>query len=162
MTGADFIGEMMGVIRRQFFAGRNEKEWWQSESLVKKTITEPARWLAARGVALDAGTQRGILLEVLRTVATHGDLKAVKRMGAYLLHATQEHMRHNTERYYERAKAARNAGDLAAKIVKGMRRADDSAARDFTGELAAVRAALATGRKGRCKPGAEPGQLGLF
>ena len=113
-------------IRKQFYPGA-EKHFFQELNLLKQAIAYPANWLDMRGVRLNAERYQAILTTVIRTVNQNGNLAAVRSPGRYLLHAVQEHMKHQGETYYNQAKSTRNAIDA---VMAGLRPAPGATTAD--------------------------------
>jgi hypothetical protein len=151
-AAAKFCREMLAMIRKRLFTGRPEKEWWQSQSHVRQAIMEPARYLQERGAALPASRYRIILLTVLVGIEQHANRAEIHRMAVYFLHAVQEHMKHQGERYYEEGKTPRGIDLMVGSALKSLQgRVGD---RDITAALSASAAILAQrgGRKRKQPP----------
>jgi len=116
--------------------------------------------LKERGVGLPAARYKALLTEVIRTINAHGNLKAVRSPGRYLLHAVQEHMKHHGEDYYEVGKRFRNALD---DIMHGLKpRTKGAVIQEVVpvvpalAEAHAILAAAKGGRPGRKKEASVP------
>jgi hypothetical protein len=101
-----FVGEMLPVIRRMFFSGKPEKQFYQEQSMLLKVITYPAHYIDRRGAFLPASAYKMILMLVLITARNKG--KKPDRPSAYLWQCIESHMAIHGEGYYNKAKLIRD------------------------------------------------------
>jgi len=116
-----FVEEMLGLIRRDFFAKATPKRFYQERAMLIQAITWPARWMNERGARLPASGYRRILVTVIQTIKRHGNISKIHCFSRYLLYAVQEHMCYHGEEYYEQAKAARPIADVLATATSHVR-----------------------------------------
>jgi len=114
----ELVNLFLRSLRNQFYKAPHEKLFYQERNLLLQAITYPASYLHARGVGLTAARYQGILTSIIRTINAHGNLAAVRSPGRYLLHAVQEHMRHQGEDYYEAGKRTR---DALEDVMRGLK-----------------------------------------
>ncbi len=113
----DLVKLFLRSIRNQFYRGC-EKLFHQERNLLLQAITYPASYLHARGVGLPLARYKSLLTSVIRTINAHGHLAQVRSPGRYLLHAVQEHMKHQGEVYYDAGKRTR---DALADVMLGLK-----------------------------------------
>jgi hypothetical protein len=154
-----FAEQLVQLIRREFFAGVPDKQFFQERNLLLQAVTYPADWLHRRGAKLQEPPYRQILQTVIDTIKAHGNRAKIRRFSAYFLHAVQTHMQHHGEEYYQASKRLPAAGAVVPEIV-GELRAGDSRA-DVIGVLLEVRRTLRSrgGRKKTKRESATDGDL---
>lgn len=161
----DLVKLFLRSIRNQFYKG-HEKLFFQERNLLLQAITYPASYLNQRGVGLNAARYQAILTQVIRTINAHGNLAAVRSPGRYLLHAVQEHMRHQGEEYYECGKRTRDAIADALLGLKPRAKTGPIQPGDnpvpALAEAHALLAAPKGGRPKKIKPAAPVAQPSLF
>jgi len=121
-----FVEEMLGLIRRDFFCEVTPKRFFQERPMLIKAICYPARWMKERGMSLRTNQDaiciyRRILVTVIQTIKRHGNLPKIHCFGRYLLTSVQEHMRFQGEGYYEQAKAARPIAAVLPGVTRHVR-----------------------------------------
>ena len=158
----DLVNLFLRSIRNQFYQG-HEKLFFQEKRMLLMAITYPASYLKERGVGLPATRYKALLTEVIRTINAHGNLKAVRSPGRYLLHAVQQHMLHQGDTYYEVGKRTRNALE---DVMRGLKPRTKGAviqeAVPIVPALAEAHAILAAAKGGRCKASSPALQPDLF
>ena len=112
VTPAELVDQMLGVIRREFYANRPEKKYWQDRRDLIRAITWPARHLNDLGARLPGSKHRAILETVINTVKRHGNRDRIERFSMYFLHCVQEHMRFHGAAYYTAAKAPEPSAEI--------------------------------------------------
>lgn len=159
-TPAEIVGELLGVIRGQFYGDTEAKRWFQDQHFIKRNVVLwPATWLDKRGVTLAPARYRAILMEIFQGIKRHGETGAVKYWPAYLMRCVQEHFRHNEDALYEEAKAVRTQVESAMRTIQRLK--DATPASDPIQMLAQTRAVLQSSRRHRVKPEAAQGLLGI-
>jgi hypothetical protein len=119
MMAPEFLSEQLGLIRKTFFAGKTDRQFFQERDLLSQAIAFPAARLKERfGVTATDDLYRRILRTVIDTIKQHGNRAKIQRISAYFLHAVQTHMDHHGEEYYEDAKVARTAADQLPFILR--------------------------------------------
>lgn len=159
MTAADFAEEQLAVIRRTFFAGKTDRQFFQEQDLLRQAIAFPAAHLHQRySVTADAAFYAQILKTVTETIVAKGNRAKIQRFSVYFLHCVQEHLKHHGEEYALSAKAARRLTDMLPAAVRDARiiNADRT-----TAVLSGLHGALKS-RAGRKKKTAAPAQRTLF
>jgi hypothetical protein len=123
---ARFVEEMLRWIRREFFAGHTEKQFFQERPMLIHAITWPAEWMNRRGAKLPASGYKRILGTVIQTIKRHGEQVRFRRFSLYFFKAVQEHMNHHGDEYYQAAKC-RSIGAMLPAVTRdvGHRRAED-------------------------------------
>lgn len=106
LEARQFLEEMLRLLRREFFAGRTDKEFFQERAMLIRAITQPADYINKRGARLPASEYRKILGTVIAAVKRHGKWKTMHRFSAYLVVVVQNHMAHHGDEYYDLAKTA--------------------------------------------------------
>ena len=149
---AEFVEEMLRLIRSTFFAGLTEKQFFQEQNLLCQAICYPAQWLNNRGAAATASLYRRVLRTVIETIVRNGNRSKIERFSAYFFHCVQEHMKHHGEEYYAAAKAARSAADLLPAVL---RRASVQAADVTTSALVETNKILRGRRRTRAPKNAD-------
>jgi len=76
---ARFVEEMLGRIRREFFAQHTDKRFFQERSMLIQAITYPAHWMNDRGAKLPASGYRRILGTVIDTIMRRGNRAKIQR-----------------------------------------------------------------------------------
>lgn len=162
MSAAELAEQMLQVVRREFFSGTPEKQFFQERNLLLQAVTYPADWLHRLGAELPAAEYRRILQTVIDTIREHGNRAKITRFSAYFLHAVQTHMQHHGEEYYIASKQLRPASTAVPGIVRELR-VDDRTA-DVIATLVEVRRALRSkgGRKKKSSMNGHTGGDDLF
>lgn len=157
-AASEIVEDMLGVLRRQFYAERPERRWHVEREHLVKAITHPAWRLAQQGAELPAGAYQGILQEVIATIQRHGEAHKARNFGLYFLKCVQTHMEHRWASYYERAKT------LSAAVAKALPAGAQPARGDSpVAALAEAHKALMTIKRGKAKPAQPAGiQKELF
>lgn len=76
---SEIIGDLLGVIRRQFYGDAEPTQWLKDQTFIKReVVTWPAAWLNKRGVTLPPARYKAILLDIFDGIKTHGATGAVK------------------------------------------------------------------------------------
>lgn len=161
MSAAAFVDEMLAVIRREFFAGKTDRQFFQERNALLQAVTYPADWLNRKGAKLPASKYRAILQTVIDTIKARG-CGRYERFSVYFLHAVQRHMLHQGDKYYRAAKELRPAASVVPKIVGKVRVSNIEA--DVIETLMEVRRALRSkgGRKKQLSDYVRYGTLDLF
>lgn len=119
MMAPEFLNEQLAALRKAFFAGKSDRQFFQERDLLRQAIAFPAARLKERfGVTATDDLYRRVLATVIETIKRHGNLRKIERFSVYFLHAVQQHMDHHGEKYYEDAKAARSAADLLPAALR--------------------------------------------
>ncbi len=118
MTADELTGEMLALLRREFFAGLSEKQFFQERNLLLQAITWPARWLNERGARMPGTRYRAILMTVIGTIKRHGKRAKIERFSAYFLHSVQEHMKHHGDEYYYAAKEVPRISAVMPRVIQ--------------------------------------------
>jgi hypothetical protein len=139
----EFIDRELDAIRKEFFAGKTDRAFFQERNMLEQAICYPAKWLDERGSAMRSIDYGKILSTVIGTIREHGRKKEIKRVSAYLLHSVEEHMDHHGEEYYY---AAKSVGSTVADAMQSIRRADPDA--NFVPVMAGVYQTLRSGQRG--------------
>ena len=158
MTADELTAAMLGELRREFYQAKPAKLFYQDRSLLLKAIAAPAVYLNDRGAKAPGSRYQSILRLVIRTIKAKGDIGAIHSFGRYFLHAVQEHMRHQGDRYYEEAKAPR---PLSTLVPGAVRKLTPDQAATVTDALAQAHRALSV-KSGRKKAGPPAAQHTLF
>lgn len=159
-TPAEIVGELLGVIRGQFYGDTEARRWFQDQHFIKRNVVLwPAAWLDKRGVTLAPERYRALLLEIFQGVKRHGETGAVRYWPGYLMKCVQEHFRHNEDAIYDEAKAVRTQVESAMRAIQRGR--DATPASDPIRVLAQTRAVLQSGRRRPAKTEAAQGLLGI-
>lgn len=120
MMAPEFLNEQLALIRKTFFAGKTDRQFFQEQDLLRQAIAFPAVRLKERfGVTATDKLYRHILGTVIDTIKEHGKRAKIQRVSVYFLHAVQTHMDHHGEEYHIAAKAARRLVDLLPEAVRG-------------------------------------------
>ena len=79
---SEIIGDLMGAIRNQFYAG-NEAWFADQEFIRRRVVTWPAKWLNARGVSLKPQRYKSLMLDIFQDIKTvsYTHLDVYKRQG---------------------------------------------------------------------------------
>lgn len=118
---AEFLSEMLQLIRRFFFARATDKQFFQERPMLEKAITWPAEWLKRRGInRWQLSRYRKVIMTVIETIRQHGNREKIGRFSVYFLHCVQKHMDHHGEGYYDDAKAPRSIGSLIDPALRRM------------------------------------------
>lgn len=116
-TPQEIIQDILGVIRRQFYADAPPKKWFQDRAFIlRNVVLYPAGWLNAKAVTLPPARYKQIILEVLQDIKRHGATDSIAYWPGYLRHCLQQHFRHNGEQIYNEAKSARTIAEHALAI----------------------------------------------
>lgn len=116
-TPQEVVNDILGVIRRQFYADASDKQFYQDRNfLLRNVVLYPAAWLNAKAVTLPTSRYKQIILDVLQEIKRHGQTGTVKYWPGYLRHCLQQHFRHNGEAIYNEAKNARTLAEQALAI----------------------------------------------
>jgi hypothetical protein len=86
VTSPEFVDEMLGLIRREFFAVMSDKRYFQERLATLLAITYPARWLEDRGANATIALLRKIILNVIFAIKRHGNRPQIQRFSIYFLH----------------------------------------------------------------------------
>lgn len=162
MAGENILEDYLGTLRKQFYPD-DSKAFFQQKSMLITAITTPARWLDERGVKVPDRRHREILDTIIKGIMHHGATGKIQYFCRYFLHAVQEHMSHNGERYYEEGKSLRTIVDttfthLTAKQRKRLPDAEDPT----TTQLAALNRLVKSTRHKTKKQPASRAQMSLF
>ena len=130
---ADLVKKYLHRLRHQFYPD-DEKGFFQQRTMLITALTTPARWLDERGVRLPVGRLDEILDDIVKTIMRHGDTARIGYFCRYFLHAIQQHMSHQGERYYEEGKSLRFITETALENLSSKQRAKLSEAQDPTTE----------------------------
>jgi hypothetical protein len=139
----EFIDRQLDAIRKEFFAGKTDKQFFQERNMLEQAICYPAKWLDERGSMMRSTDYAEILATVLGTIREHGRKKRIERVSAYLLHCVEEHMRHHGEDYYY---AAKSISSGVADAMQSIRRGASDA--NFVPVMAGVYQTLRSGQRG--------------
>jgi hypothetical protein len=161
--GKDLVAQLVTMLRDQFYFDRPKKAFFYDHSLLVDAVTYPAGWLFRKGMTREfpADRYREVLLSIVQDIKRHATGE-IRHFGRYFLHAVQEHMKHQGDRYYEECKHVRDiVSDVALGAAqppkKGMPRTDSTLE-----ILAAARTLAAQKRQKRKVAPAECPQLDLF
>jgi hypothetical protein len=156
---AEFVEEMLRLIRREFFAQVPEKHFWHQKRELELAITQPAEWLRARGGQwVTIGLMRRIVRTVIAAIKKHGDRANIGRFSVYFLHCVQGHMSHHGDEYLQEAKRMPTAGQFVKGAIRDLKAQVGIA--DPGAVLAETNRVLGRGR--RRKKLAADNQPGLF
>jgi hypothetical protein len=115
---AEILGDLMGVIRRQFYPDATAKQWLQESNFIRREfVLYLAAWLDKRGVTLPPLRYKQILLERLNEIKQHGATDRIKYFPGYLKHVLQQHLKHHGEEYYQEGKNVRALAENALVAV---------------------------------------------
>lgn len=123
MTADDLTTHLLADIHARFYQGVTAKKWAQERSILVQAITYPARYINERGGKLPGRRYREILVAILADIQRHVQAKRINRLSIYILHCVQEHMRHQGDRYYQEAKDAKPAAQVAGNVIRKVRAA---------------------------------------
>ena len=141
-----FLEKALAMVRAQLYPGVTESVFARERRELIMAVSEPAAFLHQDGLTGTAAMYLEILAKVLREIAAQGRVSPRDRYRPmYLRQCLQRHMRIKGEQYRDAAKtlADRNAGKLAAALVKKLRvAAGDPAADRLTEALVAARALI--------------------
>jgi hypothetical protein len=136
------VAELMKNIRDQFYGDAGAKRYKQEHAfLLKRVVLYPAKWLNSKGVTLPVDEYQRLVLEKLQDVKRNGRQAKFKYFPAYLESCFKDHLKHNGDTIYERAKTFRSAVDGAMDQLAAVRPADHVAT------LAAAERVLQVNRK---------------
>lgn len=152
------IADFLHILRTQFYPD-DEKGYFQQRWMLLRGITEPARYLAKRGVGLTEADHRKVLTEQIRTIQHHGNTRGIRYFGRYWLHVIQEHMKHHGEDYYDSGKQLRTVADAAVDSIKAKAALQ---ALETTDRLAEIHAAIRPPSRKKKAAGSAAGQPELF
>lgn len=137
-----FIERAMAMVQESIYPGVTDgvfaREW---QDLVM-AVSEPAAFLRERGLYGTAPMYLEIIRTVLDGIVEHGEVGQSRSRPMYLRRCLQTHLRINSERYLDAAKALQTttAGDAAARILRRLQPvAGDPAADRLTEALVAAR-----------------------
>ncbi len=157
MTADELTGEMLALLRREFFAGLSEKQFFQERNLLLQAITCPARWLNEHGARMPGSRYRAILMTVIGTIKRHGNRAKIERFSAYFLHSVQEHMKHHGDGYYYAAKEVRPISSMMPSAIRKLQPRGEPSG-DLISRLAEVHRTLRNkgGRRAGKKAASQP------
>ena len=157
--GMELVDEFLGVLNRQFYFDGPKKAFFWDRSLLIDAIQHPAVYLHDRGIHCEFPVERyrELLMGIIAEIKRHGDTDKIQHFGRYFYKCVQDHMRHQGDRYYAEAVAARNS---IANIAAGLLSKRKQPTIDPTVEILATAAKLAAQRRGKKKakvvPAPEP------
>lgn len=132
----EFLTEQLTVIRRTFFAGKTDRQFFQERDLIQSAITFPAKHLLERyGVKAPDSVYAKALKTVIETIVAKGNRSRIERFSVYFLHCVQEHLKHHGEEYYEAAKVSHRTAEQLPEILRAVRRGEMERTADVLIEL---------------------------
>jgi hypothetical protein len=122
MMAPEFLNEQLALIRKTFFAGKTDRQFFQEQDLILQAIAFPAKHLKERyGVKAPDSVYRKGLMTVIETVVAKGNRAKIARFSVYFLHCVQEHLRIHGEEYYEDAKASMRLAVTMPEVMSRVR-----------------------------------------
>lgn len=152
MTASEFAHEQLAVIRKTFFAGKTDRQFFQERDLLEQAISFPAAHLQQRyGIKAPDSVYAAALRTVVETIVAKGNRAKIERFSVYFLHCVQEHLKHHGEEYYDAAKSSLRLTEQLPDIVRQVRRGETVQTADVLIELHRTLKSRA-GRKKKAAP----------
>jgi hypothetical protein len=152
MMAPEFLNEQLGLIRKTFFAGKTDRQFFQERDLLSQAIAFPAAHLKERyGVKAPDSVYGNALRTVIETIVAKGNRAKIERFSVYFLYCVQEHMKHHGEEYYDAAKASLRLAEQLPDVLGRVRRGEIERTADVLIELHRTLKSRA-GRKKKAAP----------
>lgn len=154
------IERLLAEIVNKFYGGKEARHWMQDQKPLLLALTWPATWLNERGIGLPVADYEARLREIIKGIAEHGDLAAIKFFPSYFGDCVRKHFVNQGEKLYEERKHIRNAIDLA--FLKGMPAQATAKGPDPMAVLASTHLVLLKARHARKTQKTDASQASLF
>lgn len=154
-AGEEIIRDLVRALQVAFYPetvgdrATDKRAFYQDLRMLRQAVTWPANWLTGKGWSFEPARYEEIFHTIIRAIKIHGQpAEQMRRRSAYILHAVQDHWKHNWDRYYEEWKAfdAQIQESLAVVLKAGQSRPAEDTSMQV---LAAAYKALSTGRPKR-------------